>query len=66
MAQQIVRKPVPSLNIMVRLARMAVRVRIAFNRNLIFDHQAVAWPICRVDRTPERPHHRAYLPKGAP
>jgi hypothetical protein len=67
MAQQIVRKLVPSLNIMVLLAMMAVRVRIALNRNPIFDHPAVAWPNCRVDRMPERPHHvAAHSPKGAP
>jgi hypothetical protein len=40
-------------------AMMAVRVRIAFNRNPIFDHQAAAWLICRVDPMPERQHHGA-------
>jgi hypothetical protein len=38
----------------------AVGARTAFNRNPIFDHQAVAWPICRVDRMPERSHHEAF------
>jgi hypothetical protein len=45
--------------LMVLLAMMAVRMRIAFNRNPIFDHQGVGWPICRVDPMPERQHHMA-------